>query len=328
MRMAAKFVMALSLFLMIDHNIGYMQTISSIPVAVILAMICCLLPANGTIWIAALVVLLDMYALSLEAALVTLVLFAVIYFVYFRFAPEDGIAAILTPLAFRFHIPYLMPVATGLLRPMYSIASVICGSVLYYFFDGIHQNASTLKAVATEDDSSSTSKINVIVQQLTGNKEMFLTIAIFVLAFLIVYLVRRMSVDHSWTVAIAAGALFELAGLFAGYLVFNISGRMVGLVLGSIVSALLSYGIKFFFMDLDYARTERVQFQDDEYYYYVKAVPKKMVASGEKTVKHFGSTGSIGKRIDRSKTNAGPADEEVSRKVMARELDIDEDLLK
>jgi hypothetical protein len=325
--MAAKFVMALALFLMISHTIGYMQTISSIPAAVVLALICCLLPANGTIWIAALVVLLDMYALSVETALVTLVLFAVIYFVYFRFAPEDGIAAILTPIAFRFHIPYLMPVATGLLRPMYSVASVICGSVLYYFFDGIHQNASTLKAVSTEEDSSA-SKINVIVQQLTGNKEMFLTIAIFVLAFLIVYMVRRMSVDHSWTVAIAAGALFELAGLFAGYLVLNISGRMVALVLGNIVSALIAYGIKFFFMDLDYARTERVQFQDDEYFYYVKAVPKKMVASGEKTVKHFGSTGSIGKRIDRSKTNADPADEEVSRKVMAQELDIDEELLK
>jgi hypothetical protein len=325
--MAAKFVMALALFLMISHTIGYMQTISSIPAAVVLALICCLLPANGTIWIAALVVLLDMYALSVETALVTLVLFAVIYFVYFRFAPEDGIAAILTPIAFRFHIPYLMPVATGLLRPMYSVASVICGSVLYYFFDGIHQNASTLKAVSTEEDSSA-SKINVIVQQLTGNKEMFLTIAIFVLAFLIVYMVRRMSVDHAWTVAIAAGALFELAGLFAGYLVLNISGRMVALVLGNIVSALIAYGIKFFFMDLDYARTERVQFQDDEYFYYVKAVPKKMVASGEKTVKHFGSTGSIGKRIDRSKTNADPADEEVSRKVMAQELDIDEELLK
>jgi hypothetical protein len=34
-------------------------------------------------------------------------------------------------------------------------------------------------------------------------------------------------------------------------------------------------------MNLDYARTERVQFEDDDYYYYVKAVPKKMVAVRE-----------------------------------------------
>jgi hypothetical protein len=327
MRMVAKFVMALVLFL-ISNNIGYMDMVSNVPAAVVLAMICCLLPANGTIWIAAVVVLLDMYALSMETALVTFVLFAIIYFIYFRFAPTDGIAAVLTPIAFRFHIPYLMPVATGLLRPVYSIVSVICGSVLFYFFDGIHQNASTLKDVAVEDDSNSASKINVIVRQLTGNKEMFLTIVIFVLAFLIVYMVRRMNVDHAWTVAIAAGALFELAGLFAGYLIMNISGKMVALVLGSIVSMVLGYGIKFFFMDLDYARTERVQFQDDEYFYYVKAVPKKMVASKEKTVKHFGSTGSMGKKIDRSKNNTSVPDEDVSRRVMAQELDIDEDLLK
>ena len=35
---------------------------------------------------------------------------------------------------------------------------------------------------------------------------------------------------------------------------------------------------QFLFMNLDYARTERVQFEDDDYYYYVKAVPKKTVA--------------------------------------------------
>ena len=40
-------------------------------------------------------------------------------------------------------------------------------------------------------------------------------------------------------------------------------------------------------MNLDYARTENVQFEDDEYYYYVKAVPKKMIAKEEKVVKHL-----------------------------------------
>lgn len=33
---------------------------------------------------------------------------------------------------------------------------------------------------------------------------------------------------------------------------------------------------------LDYSRTEYVQFEDDEYYYYVKAVPKITIAVSEK----------------------------------------------
>ena len=80
---------------------------------------------------------------------------------------------------------------------------------------------------------------------------------------------------------------------FLGYLVLNISGKTLWLLIGSILSMLIGFVLEFLFMNLDYARTERVQFEDDDYYYYVKAVPKKMVASKEVTVKHFGNTANI-----------------------------------
>ena len=37
--------------------------------------------------------------------------------------------------------------------------------------------------------------------------------------------------------------------------------------------------------NVDYSRTEYVQFEDDEYYYYVKAVPKNTVTAPQKRVK-------------------------------------------
>ena len=43
--------------------------------------------------------------------------------------------------------------------------------------------------------------------------------------------------------------------------------------------------IEFFRFCLDYSRTEKVQFEDDEYYYYVKAVPKMTVSAPTNTVK-------------------------------------------
>ncbi len=328
MMMAVKFILALTLFLIINANIGYMSKISNVPVAVILAMICCLLPVNGTICLAAIVVLLDMYELSLEAALVTFILFALIYLVYFRFTPRDGIVAVLTPITFRMNIPYLMPMAAGLLRPAYSVAAIVCGTVLYFFVNGVRQSTSSLAAATNADDDSTASKLNVIIGQIAGNKEMFLTIVILVLAFLIVYLIRRMNIEHAWTVAIISGTVFQVVGLTAGYIILNISGKMVGLLIGSIFSMLLAFVVQFFYMDLDYARTERVQFSDDEYFYYVKAVPKKMVTSTSKTVKRFSTTGSMGKRIDRSAKGGEETDENTSRKVIAKELEIDEDLLK
>ena len=39
----------------------------------------------------------------------------------------------------------------------------------------------------------------------------------------------------------------------------------------------------------DYQQTEHLQFEDDEYYYYVKAVPKMTVSEVNKSVKHINS---------------------------------------
>lgn len=324
-----KFIVAIVLFTVINMNIGFMEKISRFPIALILALVCAILPVNATIWLAAFVVLADMYALSMEVAVTTLVLFAALFFLYFRFAPKDGFAAVLTPVCFKLNIPYVMPIGCSLLRDAYSVVAIICGTVIYYFLDGIHQNSGTLKnVVADGETAATTSKFDISVGQLLSNKEMYLVIAIFTITAIVVYLVRRLEVEHAWTLAIISGVLIEVVGLFAGYLVLNVSGKTVGLLIGNILSLLISFVIQFLFMNLDYARTERVQFEDDDYYYYVKAVPKKMVAVKEVTVKHFGNTASMGKRIDRSKRTLTPEEEETSRKVIAKELDIDEDLLK
>ena len=71
-----KFIVAIVLFTVINMNIGFMEKISRFPIALILALVCAILPVNATIWLAAFVVLADMYALSMEVAVTTLVLFA------------------------------------------------------------------------------------------------------------------------------------------------------------------------------------------------------------------------------------------------------------
>jgi hypothetical protein len=314
-----KFIVAIVLFTVINMNIGFMEKISRFPIALILALVCAILPVNATIWLAAFVVLADMYALSMEVAVTTLVLFAALFFLYFRFAPKDGFAAVLTPVCFKLNIPYVMPIGCSLLRDAYSVVAIICGTVIYYFLDGIHQNSGTLKnVVADGGTAATTSKFDISVGQLLSNKEMYLVIAIFTITAIVVYLVRRLEVEHAWTLAIISGVLIEVVGLFAGYLVLNVSGKTLGLLIGNILSLLISFVIQFLFMNLDYARTERVQFEDDDYYYYVKAVPKKMVAVKEVTVKHFGNTASMGKRIDRSKRTLTPEEEETSRNRNAR----------
>lgn len=306
-----KFIMAFVIFVMINSSIGYMNSISSLPVAVILALLCSVIPINATIFLASVVILADLYALSLEVCVVALLLFAVVYFIYFRFSPKNGYEVLLTTMSFKLNIPYLMPVGMGLLREVYSVFAMICGTVVYFFLHGVRENAAVLGATA-EEDGAGTSKIVVALNQLLGNKEMFLVLAILVVTMLIVYTIRRMSIENAWMIANISGILFETIGLIAGYILLEIPGKTVGVLVGNVISCAIAFLLQFLFFNLDYSRTERLQFEDDEYYYYVKAVPKSTVAGTDKQIKRFGG------KEER---------ERLTKKQFAEEMDIDEGLL-
>ena len=59
------------------------------------------------------------------------------------------------------------------------------------------------------------------------------------------------------------------------------------LIFGSIGAAVIGVILELFFLSVDYSRSENLQYEDDEYYYYVKAVPKIVVSTPEKTVKRI-----------------------------------------
>lgn len=306
-----KFLLSFVTFLMINENIGFMAKISRTPVALILALFCSMIPINGMMVIASAMILADMYALSLEVCAVTLLVFAVLYLLYFRFSPRNGYDVVLMPVCFKLHIPYVMPVGEGLLREGYSVFSVACGTILFFFLDGVRQNAAALSDAAEADEA--TSKIVVVLNQLIGNREMYLVLGVMVATTLIVYIIRRQSIENAWGIAIISGILFETVGLIAGYMLLGISGKMLGVLVGNLVAALIAFLLQFLFFNLDYSRTERLQFEDDEYYYYVKAVPKALVSGTEKKITRFGG------KDDR--------EERLTKKRFAEEMDIDEELL-
>lgn len=307
-----KFIVAVAVFLTINFSIGYMKSISSVPIALILALFCSVIPVNGMILLATFVILADMYALSIEVCLVAAMLFAVVYLLYFRFAPKNGYDVVLIPLCFKLNIPYVMPLGMGLLRGAYSVFALVGGSVLYFFLHGVKENAAVLSGTAEADEEAG-SKIVIALNQLLGNKEMFLVVGVMIVTTIIVYIIRRMSIENAWRVAIFSGTLFQSIALVAGYMLLGISGKLVVVLLGNLISGGIALIIQFLFFNLDYSRTERLQFEDDEYYYYVKAVPKAYVSGTDKQVKRF--------------SGKGDREERITKKQFAREMDIDEDLL-
>ena len=67
-------------------------------------------------------------------------------------------------------------------------------------------NAPTINSMGAEE---ATAKLRLLIDGMLGNKAMLVMIAAFAITVIVVYLIRRMSVDHSWTIAMVAGVMIE-----------------------------------------------------------------------------------------------------------------------
>ena len=277
-----KFLLALVTLVMINSSIGYMSELKKIAVVLVLALMCSVMPMNFIVFVAAAVTLGHLYKFSMECALIALVVFLLLFILYFRFSSHDTVAVLLTPLCFILKIPYVMPIVMGLVGTPFSAVSVASGVIVYYMVGYMIGSASVLN---TFEDDGALEKFRYIIDGLIGNKEMFVMIVAFAAALIVVYFIRRLSVDYAWTIAMVTGALLDVMILLFGDLMYNTNLSIIGLIVGSIVSVLLAKILEFFVFNVDYSRTEYVQFEDDEYYYYVKAVPKNAVSAPQKRVK-------------------------------------------
>lgn len=279
---AAKFLLAFVSFLMINQSIGYMSQLNNFAIILVLALCCSFLPMNLTVVFSAGISLVHLYAFSLECAVVTLVVFLLMFILYFRFSPKDTVIVLLTPLCFILKIPYVVPLAVGLVGTPVSAVSVACGVIVYYVVGYMNESAAVLN---TFDADGVVEKFRYIIDGIMGNTTMLVVVVAFTITIVVVYFIRRLSIDYAWTIAMITGALLNILVLLFGELLYNTNVSIGGLMLGSVISVLLVKVLEFFVFNVDYSRTELVQFEDDEYYYYVKAVPKNTVAAPEKRVK-------------------------------------------
>ena len=212
-----KFTLALIAFLSINAGVGFMSRLTNPGIALVLALMCSFLPLNMTAVFGALLILVHMYALSLEAFAITFVLFVLMVLLFFRTAPKYGYLLIVTPLAFALRIPYLIPLVMGLVGTPVAAVPVACGTAVYFLLHYVQLNTAILGNTET---STMPEKITSLLDNVVNNKEMLLTIAAFALTLILVYAIRRLSVDYAWTIAIVAGTVTDIVVLLFGSLAF------------------------------------------------------------------------------------------------------------
>ena len=110
------------------------------------------------------------------------------------------------------------------------------------------------------------SEITTYVQKVFQNKEMWIYIVAFIIGFFVVYTIRRRELDHAWKIGIIAGAIADVVVTAMGSIALGVEISYGSLIFGNILAVIVGMILELFLFSVDYARSERLQFEDDEYY--------------------------------------------------------------
>ena len=283
-RPAVKFVLALLSFIVLNASIGYMSKLNNPFLSILLSVLCAFLPGQLMILVLSLFMMAHLYAISAELAVIALCVLVVMYLLYLRFAPKMGYVIIITLMMCGLKLYAAVPVIIGIGLGAASIVPVSFGMLIYV----IVKTASEYEAALTNSSVTDTVQhISYLAESFVNDRAFVVMVLAAVVTIIVIVCIKKMTIDNAWTYALIAGAVVEFLIYIVGILALHAKFGIVSLILGLIIGIVGGYVCKVLLFSVDYKRTEYVQFEDDEYYYYVKAVPKVTVVNEDVRVKQI-----------------------------------------
>ncbi|BCJ96286.1 hypothetical protein acsn021_38550 [Anaerocolumna cellulosilytica] len=286
-----KFVIALIVFQTINSALGYDSRLKQLPVVLAISLLSAFTPSSILVLLAGLFSVGHIYSISIILAAIIVILFAIMYCLFLRFTPNLGYAVLAVPILFFLKIPYVIPILLGLFATPLSVIPIGCGVVVYYLFEVLKEATAMQVTVSLEDTLQ---LYTYVIDSLFKSQQLYMTIIIFSLVTIVTFIVRRMKFDYAREGAVAAGSLTCIIGFLISDLRLDVSNQIGAMILGTLVSGIFAIIIQFFRLALDYTGVEHVQFEDEDYYYYVKAVPKINVTAPQINVKRFNTQRNAG----------------------------------
>ncbi|SFR57238.1 hypothetical protein [Anaeromicropila populeti] len=287
-----RFLLSFIVFSVINGNIGYDTRLSSTPVVLLLSLLGAFTSSSVFVLLAGVVSVLHIYSESVILAVILVGMLFIIYFLLLRFTPQMGYAVLAVPVLYLLNIPFAIPIYLGLTSGPIAIIPLSCGVIIYYLFKVIKTAVMTNGAGAMADVLG---LYKYVVDNLLNNKEMVLALVVFAVILLLTYFIRNLSINYAFYIAIIAAAVVNVLALLMGELALGITNQIGTIILGSLGSGIIVFIIQFFRLTLDFSTVEYTQFEDDDYYYYVKAVPKVKIAVSKKDVKRINAQRNVSK---------------------------------
>ena len=279
---AGKFLLTMGVLLTVFYQIGYGGSMPFAVLLVLLPVVCAFLPANSVSFAMGGMIAFQCWSISMEVGLVTALLFLLMLLLYFYFKPRYGILMAAAMLACMFNVSGILPIAVGLLCGPLELIPVCLGILSGYMVITVRENY----VILAEQNSRLTSieKVTYYVESLFRNEKMLLLMAASILTVCLVWWIRRRPYSYSWSIAIPSGLVVFVLTMLVGNVVFDISIHLTALIVSCVAAVLAAGAAMVFGFVLDGTRSEYLEYEDDEYYYFVKAIPKVSMTVSDKRV--------------------------------------------
>ena len=287
----ARFLLGTYIFSLIG-GIGYMRPellshYNQFPLAMLFGIAFVVLPLSVS-YLLMIVAVTVQYSSSPEVAIVVFVFLMCVLIFYARMAAKESILIIFTVLAYRFGIPYLIPLVAGLYFSVATIIPVAIGVFIVAF----------IPEISTIISMTRTAELNIaempdvfgdiysfFLDALYNSSDWVFTAFIFAMVIVLVHVVSRLSMDFAKEIAIGLGCVLTIFSYIMAVLVGGVNVQLSTVIIVTILCGLLAELGRLFEPILDYKRAESVQFEDNNNYYYVRVVPKIQLTKAKRMAK-------------------------------------------
>ena len=280
-----RFLLAFAVLITINVKTGYMTQMNSELFLIALTLVACVLPGGFGFAVSILFITLNLFEVSKLLAAFVPMLGLIMYLIYFSFKPGNAIYANVALLLGILGLPAPMGIIIGLLSTPLAVVPAIFGLMIAAYVNYIDLNFMVL----TSDVGSIFKQGITVVKGAFLDDRIWTMIVILLVVTVAVFIIRRTFFHNNWIFAISIGAVLYLMLTLIFALVMDQEIRPVALILNLFFALLIGFVLHFLFFMVDSLRVEHVQFEDDEYYYYVKAVPKVRVTAPEVRVTKINS---------------------------------------
>lgn len=240
-------------------------------IGLVTAVICAVLPMRLVYVGVIILTAMHLWKVSWDVVVFYLAAALLSYLLVCRMKPDTAIIIAFTPLFFVLKIPFLMPLLVGCFSSLYGMAAMVFG-IAFYYLSVYSKDVITLLSAANGGDS--VIAVKSIMDSFINDADLLLLMAAFLIAAIVAYVLYHQSFDHAWYIGIAVGGFAGLVVYLTGGILFDIENGNMTYLFTIPVAIIIACIIQFFRCVIDYSGAEKLQFEDDDYYYYVKAVPK------------------------------------------------------